>query len=87
MDAQIKALEKRISDLEMKLAISTMPFELKEQIRSEIIKGEDSTASITRVEVIPAGGASITVPSNPTGTVVFKSPGGRQYTIPYLSIS
>lgn len=82
LQKQVSELTKQVADLTMKLGVGSMPFEFKEQIRNEVIKGIDSTA-VTQNITITGTPYNITLPVNPTGVLVFISR-GVEYKIPYL---
>jgi hypothetical protein len=78
-----EVMKQQIADLQSALSIAGMPYELKEIIRNEVIKQEDSTQALTRTEIISDTPTSITVPVNPTGTLVLKWR-GKEYKIFYV---
>lgn len=80
---QVKELTQQVADLTTKLGVGTMPYEFKEQIRNEVIKGIDSITAITRQETVTSVPYDLTLPVNPTGVLVFISR-GREYKIPHL---
>jgi hypothetical protein len=86
MNEQIKALEDRIKVLEDKLNLSTMPFEIKEIIRGEVVKDIDPLTPATRQESISIGDlpVTLTLPINPTGFLVLKATSGREYNVFYV---
>jgi len=81
LQQEIESLTTQVNELKSMLELNTMPYTLKEIIRNEVIKSEDSTQQLTRDEII--GLTTITVPLNPTGTLVFKWR-GKEYKIFYV---
>lgn len=45
---EVETLKQQVAELQAMLSIVGMPYELKEIIRNEVIKQEDSTQSVTR---------------------------------------
>lgn len=80
---EVEELKRQVNDLTIKLSVGSMPFEFKEQIRNEVIKGIDSITAVTRDEVIASTPYNLTVPVNPVGVLIFVSH-GVEYKIPYL---
>jgi hypothetical protein len=80
---EVETLKEQVAELQAMLSIVGMPYELKEIIRNEVIKQEDSTQAVTRTELISATPTSITIPVNPTGTLVLKWR-GKEYKIFYV---
>jgi hypothetical protein len=85
MNEQIKLLEDRIKVLENKLNLSTMPLEIREIIRAEVVKGENSDTP-TRQQTVSIGDlpVTLTLPINPTGFLVLKATSGREYKVFYV---
>ena len=87
MQEQINQLEQKVAELERKLegslSITGMNYDLKEIIRNEVIKQEDSVTPVTFSYQVTAG-EFIDLPVNPTGILIFKWR-EREYKIPYLS--
>lgn len=80
---EVETLKQQVAELQAMLSIVGMPYELKEIIRNEVIKQEDSTQSVTRNIILSGDPESITVPTNPTGTLVLKWR-GKEYKILYV---
>lgn len=80
---EVESLKQQVADLQAMLSIVSMPYELKEIIRNEVIKQEDLTVAVTRTVIIGETPTSITVPVNPTGTLVLKWR-GKEYKIFYV---
>ncbi len=80
---EVEELKQQVKDLMAMLEVNTMPYELKEIIRNEVIKSEDSIQPLTREEIILGVPTSIYVPVNPTGTLVLKWR-GKEYKIFYV---
>lgn len=79
---QFNDLQEKVTQLENMLSIVGMPYELKEIIRNEVIKQEDSTQTLT--EVYPVSMSNeVTATKSYAGALVFKWK-GKEYTIPYL---
>lgn len=83
LQKQVDELTKQVANLTMKLGVGSMPFEFKEQIRNEVIKGIDSATAVTRSEIVTSTPFDLTLPVNPIGVLVFISR-GVEYKIPYL---
>jgi len=80
---EVATMKQQIEDLQSALSITGMPYDLKEIIRNEVIKQEDSTQAVTRNIILSGDPESITVPTNPTGTLVLKWR-GKEYKIFYV---
>lgn len=80
---QIQQLKDELEQLKSMLTFSTMPFELKEIIRGEVIKSEDSLTSPTQQLILTGEGEVITIGKLPTGVLVFQFK-GKEYKIPFL---
>jgi hypothetical protein len=80
---QIDELQKQVDALSSMLTIQDMPYDLKEIIRNEVIKNEDSTTAVTRDEIITGTPYTLNLPVNPSGVLVFKWR-GKEYKIAYL---
>lgn len=78
-------MREEISQLKSMLSVSTMPFELREQIRNEVTKGEDATTTVTRTQEIFLADlpVTLTLPVNPIGVVVLQWK-GKEYKLPYI---
>lgn len=83
LQKQVEDLTKQVQDLTIKLSVGSMPFEFKEQIRNEVIKGIDSVTAVTRQETISGTPYLLNLPVSPVGVLVFISR-GIEYKIPYL---
>lgn len=80
---QIQQLKDELEQLKSMLTFGTMPFELKEIIRGEVIKSEDSLTSPTQQLILTGEGEVITIGKLPTGVLVFQFK-GKEYKIPFL---
>lgn len=82
---EIAKLREELYQLKSMLSVSTMPFELREIIRNEVTKGEDSQTAVTRVIEVDVGTipTEITIPVNPIGIIVLQWK-GKQYKLPYI---
>lgn len=80
---EVKTLKEQMAQLQAMLSIVGMPYELKEIIRNEVIKQEDSIQAVTRDIGLSGEPENITVPVNPTGTLVLKWR-GKEYKIFYV---
>jgi hypothetical protein len=80
---QIDELRRQVEALSSMLTIQDMPYDLKEIIRNEVIKGEDSVTAVTRDITITGTPYDLTLPVNPTGILVFNWR-GKEYKIPRL---
>jgi len=78
---QLNDLQNEVNQLREMLNVIGMPYELKELIRNEVIKNEDSTQELTEVYNVVAG--SVTAPKAFTGALVLKWK-GKEYIVPYL---
>ena len=78
---QLNDLQEQVKQLQDMLSIVGMPYELKEIMRNEVIKQEDSTQSLTQVYNVVS--TSVTAPRQYSGTLVLKWK-GKEYIIPYL---
>jgi hypothetical protein len=85
MNEEIKILKEKVKVLEDKLSLSTMPLEIREIIRAEVIKGENSDTP-TRQQTVSIGDlpVTLTLPINPTGFLVLKATSGREYKVFYV---
>ena len=81
--AQIEALQQELKDIKSMLTFGTMPFELKEIIRGEVIKSEDGLTTPTEQLILTGEGEVITIGKLPTGVLVFQFK-GKEYKIPFL---
>lgn len=79
LNKQVQDLTKQVVDLSAMLQISTMPYDLKEIIRNEVIKGTDITAP-TRTETITGTPYELTLPINPNTLLVLKWR-GKEYKL------
>jgi len=86
MQEEIKILKEKVKVLEEKLQLATMPFEIKEIIRGEVIKDIDTLTASTRQQTIalPDLPVTLTLPVNPTGFLVLKATSGREYKVFYV---
>lgn len=82
MEQEIQQLKERIEKLERALTLSGMPYELKEIIRNEVIKGEDPTVTLTQSYGL--GETTVVAAKAYSGVVDFEWK-GRIYKIPYIS--
>ena len=84
-DERIKQLEEEVQALKQMLTLQGMPYELREIIRGEVIKGEDSLITKTQVYT-DSRGDTVTGPKAYLGILVFEWD-GKEYPVPYLSKS
>ena len=82
MQDQINKLQDRVTELENMLSILSMPLELKENIRNQVIVGEDSSVVLTQSYSVVA--SAVDAPVAYTGTILLKNR-GNEYVIGYLS--
>ena len=78
---QVEELTQKVSTLESALSYSDMPFELRETIRNEVIKGEDTVIGITQSYTVVL--EQILGPAPFSGALVLRNKSG-EYVIPYL---
>jgi len=83
LQKQVADLTKQVEELTTKLSVGSMPFEFKEVIRNEVIKGIDSATAVTRDVIVTGTPYSLTLPVNPTKILVFVSR-GEEYKLPCL---
>lgn len=83
LKSELETMKQQIADLQSALSIVGMPYELKEIIRNEVIKGEDSLQAPTRNETITGTPFDLVLPTNPVGTLVLQWR-GKEYKIPYV---
>jgi hypothetical protein len=78
---QVADLTQKVASLENALSYSGMPFELRETIRNEVIKGEDTVIGIAQSYTVVLN--QIRGPALFTGALVLRNKSG-EYVIPYL---
>lgn len=78
---EIETLKEEVKMLQGFLTNVGMPYELKEIIRNEVVKGEDSTQAVT--QIIDIGGDLITLPIQASGVLVLKWR-GKEYKLLYV---
>lgn len=81
MNEQINNLQRQIDDLKKSLNNKDMPMDLREIIRNEVIKDEQSYAQPTTTVVMSVGDY-ITFPTPLTKIVIIKWK-GKEYKVPY----
>lgn len=79
---QLNDLQEQVKQLQDMLSVTNMPYELREIIRNEVIKNEDSTQTLTQT-YNTSGGQTVTATKAYAGTLVLKWK-GKEYIIPYL---
>ena len=83
MQEQLDQLKKEIDSINARLSLAGMPYDFKEVVRGEIVKGENSTATLMSTYVVSAG-SEVSAPASYEGTIYVQGIGGRVYMIPYL---
>lgn len=83
MQEQIDQLNQKITDLEAKLTLAGMSFELRELIRNEVIKGLDTSQTALTKTYVDSHGDTVIAPNAYAGLIVIKSR-GVEYKIPYI---
>jgi len=83
MQEEINQLKARVQQLENMLTLNGMPYSMREIIRNEVIKGEDSTVTLTQVYT-DSGGDTITAGKAYNGTLIFRSY-GKEYVVPTIA--
>ena len=69
---EIETLKEEVKMLQGFLTNVGMPYELKEIIRNEVVKGVDSVTSPTRQELITGTPFDLTLPATPNTLLVIK---------------
>lgn len=83
MEQEIQQLKERVTELENMLTILGMPYDLKELIRNEVIKGEDSTITLLQ-SYEDSNGDTVIAPKQYLGVLRLESK-GRIYFVPHLA--
>jgi len=85
MQEQINNLQRQIDDLKAMLKNSSMPIELRETIRNEVIKEQIKETQTTNIYTINTLGDSVTVPAAFTNAIIIKWK-GKEYKVPYYNV-
>ena len=85
MQTEILNLQRQIDEIKAQLRNTTMPIEMRETIRNEVIKEEQNLDQETITVVIDTLGESVTVPTPFTKSLILKWK-GKEYKVPYYNV-